>query len=79
MNDMNREDLLALVTNKTGWTRRDFVTSSLATGFALAVQPVCAQTMIVTDTRASTAGEVKIPTYSLPSRTAEPSSFRTCP
>jgi carboxymethylenebutenolidase len=79
MNDMNREGLLALVTNKTGWTRRDFVTSSLATGFALSVQPVCAQTMIVTDTHGLTAVEVKIPTYSLPSRKAEPSSFRTCP
>jgi carboxymethylenebutenolidase len=62
MNDMNREDLLALVTNKTGWTRRDFVASSLATGFALAVQPVCAQTVITTDTQGLTAGEVKIAT-----------------
>src|SRR5688500_14095871 len=60
MNDMMREDLLALVTNKTGWTRRDFVASSLATGFALAVQPVSAQT-ITTDTEGLTAGEVKIP------------------
>src|SRR3712207_4359066 len=63
MNDsMMREDLLALVTNKTGWTRRDFVVSSLASGFALAVQPVCAQTMIVTDTEGLRAGEIKIPT-----------------
>ena len=59
---MTREDLLALVTNKTGWSRRDFVASSLATGFALAVQPVCAQTVITTDTSGLTAGEVKIPT-----------------
>jgi carboxymethylenebutenolidase len=62
MNDMNREDMLALVTNKTGWTRRDFVASSLATGFALAVQPVCAQTVITTDTQGLRAGEVKIQT-----------------
>ena len=62
MNDMMKEDLLALVTNKTGWTRRDFVASSLATGFALAVQPVCAQTTITTDTQGLTAGEVSIPT-----------------
>jgi len=61
MNDMMREDMLALVTNKTGWTRRDFVVSSLATGFALAVQPVSAQT-ITTDTDGLTAGEVKVPT-----------------
>jgi carboxymethylenebutenolidase len=81
MNDMNREDLLALVTNKTGWTRRDFVTSSLATGFALAVQPVCAQTMIVTDTQGLTAGEVKIPTKDggIPAYRAMPASSKSLP
>jgi carboxymethylenebutenolidase len=62
MNDMTREDLLALVTNRENLTRREFVAGTLATGFALAVQPVCAQTMIVTDTQGLTAGEVKIPT-----------------
>ena len=62
MNDMQKEDLLALVTNKTGWSRREFVASSLATGFALAVQPVSAQSVITTDTNGLTAGEVKIPT-----------------
>ncbi|GAB4454820.1 MAG: dienelactone hydrolase family protein [Armatimonadaceae bacterium] len=45
-------------------TRRDVITASLTTGlttgFALAVEPVCAQTMITTDTRGLTAGEVKI-------------------
>jgi carboxymethylenebutenolidase len=81
MNDMNREDLLALVTNKTGWTRRDFVTSSLATGFALAVQPVCAQTMIVTDIQGLTAGEVKIPTKDggIPAYWAMPASSKSLP
>jgi carboxymethylenebutenolidase len=81
MNDMNREDLLALVTNKTGWTRRDFVTSSLATGFALAVQPVCAQTMIVTDTQGLTAGEVKISTKDgdIPAYRAMPASGKSFP
>jgi carboxymethylenebutenolidase len=62
MNDMHREDLLALVDTKTRWNRRDFVVSTLATGFALAVQPVCAQTLITTDTQGLTAGEVKIAT-----------------
>jgi carboxymethylenebutenolidase len=42
------------------WSRRAFVMSSLATGFALAVQPVSAQT-ITTDATGLTAGEVKIP------------------
>jgi carboxymethylenebutenolidase len=43
-------------------TRREFVLTSLAAGFALAVQPVTAQTMITTDANGLTAGEVKIPT-----------------
>jgi carboxymethylenebutenolidase len=45
---------------KTEFTRREFVVSMLATGFALAVQPVSAQT-IHTDDNGLTAGEVKIP------------------
>ncbi len=40
--------------------RRGFVVSSLTAGFALAVQPVTAQT-ITTDTVGLTAGEVKVP------------------
>jgi carboxymethylenebutenolidase len=42
-------------------TRRDFVAATLAAGFALAVQPVTADT-ITTDTKGLEAGEVKIPT-----------------
>jgi carboxymethylenebutenolidase len=42
--------------------RRGFVKTSLGVGFAAAVLPVQAQTMITTDTRGLTAGEVKIPT-----------------
>lgn len=42
--------------------RRGFVTTSLAAGFAAAVLPVQAQTMITTDTQGLTAGEVKIKT-----------------
>lgn len=81
MNDMMREDLLALVTNKTGWTRRDFVASSLATGFALAVQPVSAQTITTTDTQGLTAGEVKIPTKDggIPAYRAMPATGKSFP
>ena len=43
-------------------TRRGFVQTSLGAGFAAAVLPVAAQTMITTDTQGLTAGEVKIPT-----------------
>lgn len=46
---------------KVDFTRRGFVVTSLATGFALAVQPVSAET-ITTDTKDLEAGEVKIPT-----------------
>jgi carboxymethylenebutenolidase len=42
------------------WSRRGFVMTSLATGFALSVQPVSAQT-ITTDSAGLTAGEIKIP------------------
>lgn len=42
------------------FTRREFLMTTLATGFALAVRPVSAQT-ITTDTVGLEAGEVKIP------------------
>jgi len=53
------EDLLSLLP-KTDFTRRGFVVTSLAAGFALSVQPVSAET-ITTDTNGIEAGEVKIP------------------
>ena len=81
MNEMHKEDLLALISTKTGWSRRDFVASSLATGFALAVQPVCAQTVITTDTSGLTAGEVKIATRDgdIPAYRAMPASGKSFP
>ena len=53
------EDLLSLLP-KLDVTRREFVVTSLAAGFALAVQPVSAET-ITTDAKGLEAGEVKIP------------------
>jgi carboxymethylenebutenolidase len=47
------------------WTRREFVAGLLAGGFALAVQPVSADT-ITTDTKGLTAGGVEIPTSDRP-------------
>lgn len=47
---------------QTEMTRRNFFVTSLAAGFALAVQPICAQTAITTDSTGLVAGEVKIPT-----------------
>src|SRR5918992_24027 len=54
-----REDLLSLLP-RTDFTRRGFVVTTLASGFALAVQPVTAQT-ITTSADGLEAGEVKIP------------------
>src|SRR5271170_5676999 len=63
MNDSQDPFALELLTlaPKTAWTRREFVVSTLAAGFALAVQPVSAQTVITTSAEGLTAGEVKIP------------------
>src|SRR5690242_14576678 len=52
-------ELLVLMP-KVDFTRRDFVVTTLAAGFALAVQPVTADT-ITTDTQGLEAGEVKMP------------------
>jgi carboxymethylenebutenolidase len=41
-------------------TRREFVVGSLAVGFAAAVRPVAAETVVATDTSGLEAGEVKI-------------------
>src|SRR5262245_45035387 len=53
------EDLLSLLP-KSEFTRREFAVTALASGFALAVQPVSAQTT-TTDATGLEAGEVKIP------------------
>lgn len=55
------EELAGLISPKEEVTRRMFVVTSLTAGFALAVQPVQAQTQITTDTNGLVAGEVKIP------------------
>ena len=46
--------------SQSTWTRRDFLVSTLAAGFSLAVLPVSAQT-IVTDAKGLVAGEVRVP------------------
>jgi len=59
--------------------RRDFLTQHLPVGFALAVQPIAAQTAITTDTERLTAGEVQIPTAdgkSMPAYRAAPARGR---
>ncbi|MBK7137258.1 MAG: dienelactone hydrolase family protein [Rhodocyclales bacterium] len=44
------------------FSRRGFMVTALGAGFALAVQPVMAQTAITTDTQGLVAGEVKVKT-----------------
>lgn len=60
--------------------RREFLVTKLAAGFALAVQPVTAQT-ITTDTEGLTAGEVKIPVRDgeIPAYRAMPAKGRNFP
>ncbi|MFL6286204.1 MAG: dienelactone hydrolase family protein [Pyrinomonadaceae bacterium] len=53
------EELVGLMPEEL--TRRGFIVTSLAAGFALAVQPVVGQTVITTDATGLEAGEVKIP------------------
>ena len=74
------EDLISLVP-KSDFTRREFVVTTLAAGFALAVQPVAAQTTITTDTSGLVAGEVKIPVRDgeIPAYRAIPASGKNFP
>lgn len=66
------EELVGLLPEEV--TRRGFIISSLAAGFALAVQPVTAQTVITTDTEGLEAGEVKVPV-----RDGEMPAYRAMP
>lgn len=65
---------------KTEFSRREFVMTSLATGFAASVLPVGAQT-IKTDDKGLTVGEVKIPTSDgqMPAYRAMPKGGKNLP
>src|SRR4029453_11794270 len=67
-------------TGRLGVTRRGFLVSTLATGFALAVRPTWAAT-IATDSEGLTAGEIRIPTANgdIPGYRAMPSEGRALP
>jgi carboxymethylenebutenolidase len=73
------EDAISLLP-PVEWSRRGFVVTSLAAGFALAVQPVSAET-ITTDTKGLVAGEVKIPADGgdMPAYQARPDKDGTFP
>ena len=58
---MNIKADLASLEPKTEFTRREFVVTMLAVGFAAAVCPIAAQTVLHTDDKGLVAGEVKVP------------------
>lgn len=75
------EELMGLFPSAPEVTRRKFVVTSLGAGFALAVQPIQAQTAITTDTNGLLAGEVKIPVKDgeIPAYRAAPAKGRNFP
>ncbi|MGE0723576.1 MAG: dienelactone hydrolase family protein [Alphaproteobacteria bacterium] len=75
MPDDFKDDLRSLMP-RMDFSRRGFVTTSLAAGFALGVQPIQAQSVITTDTTGLEAGEVQVPTAEgrMPAYRAAPAS-----
>lgn len=73
------EELVGLMPEEL--SRRGFILTSLAAGFALAVQPVAGQTVITTDAEGLEAGEVKIPVAGgeIPAYRAMPSKGKKFP
>lgn len=63
------------------FSRRDFVRTSVGSGFAAAAMPICAQTVIKTDTSGLTAGEVTIPVgnFKMPAYRAAPAGKANAP
>ncbi len=76
-----RDELMSLLPEAPELSRRAFVVTSLTTGFALATQPINAQSVITTDTNGLIAGEVKIPVKGgeIPAYRAMPAKGRNFP
>ncbi|MFN0087519.1 MAG: dienelactone hydrolase family protein [Blastocatellia bacterium] len=76
-----QEELISLLPAAPEVSRRNFVVTSLTAGFAIAVQPVQAQTQITTDTNGLVAGEVKISVKDgeIPAYRAMPSKGKNFP
>ena len=55
-----QNDALALIGTATGVDRRDFIKAALGTGFAAAVMPVQAQTLVTTDSKGLSARTIHI-------------------
>jgi carboxymethylenebutenolidase len=74
-------ELNSLVPPPQPLTRRGFLVTALGAGFALAVQPVMAQTAISTDSAGVTAGEIQVPTAdgNMPAYRAHPAQGNAFP
>jgi carboxymethylenebutenolidase len=77
---MTTHELDSLVPSAT-FSRRDFVAASVGSGFAAAVLPVAAQTVITTDTNGLVAGPVTIPVgdFKMPAYRAAPAGRKNAP
>ena len=77
---MSREDFDSLTPSRD-FSRRDFVRTSVGSGFAAAVLPVTAQTVVKTDTAGLIAGEVTIPVgdFKMPAYRAAPADKAHAP
>lgn len=77
---MLQQDLDSLTPSRD-FSRRDFVRTSVGSGFAAAVLPVMAQTVIKTDSAGLVAGEVTIPVgdFKLPAYRAAPAGVSNAP
>ena len=75
------QDALDSLTPSRDISRRDFVRTSVGSGFAAAVLPVTAQTVVQTDTTGLVAGEVSIPVgdFKLPAYRAAPAGVANAP
>ncbi|HTU26612.1 MAG TPA: dienelactone hydrolase family protein [Pirellulales bacterium] len=79
MHDEMNDELLCLLP-RVDFTRRGFVVTTLAAGFALATHPIAAET-ITTDSNGLDAGEVKIPVSDgeIPAYRAQPAGGKNLP
>ena len=77
---MWQQDLDSLVPSRD-FSRREFVRGGLGTGFAAAVLPVAAQTVVKTDAQGLEVGEVTIPVgdFKMPAYRAAPAGVRNAP
>lgn len=76
-----QQEIDSLVPARGPYSRRDVMRSAVGTGFAAAVLPVMAQTVIKTDSTGLTAGEVTIPVgdFKMPAYRAAPAGATGLP